>query len=182
MCFWDVPDKLINLRNRLHHHASQQRLPKPLWPRIRTRIHALPLQQIQKQRKRPFAIRPALHAQIPLICQRRPQRPLDILPPADTAVMHEHQRLVLERMAIVIRQRSLGCRAHMRKNQVRACLARQTLEVLAVPCWKRRCEYAWFWAEFRVCVEAYPEAIAIHGTTVVLFMLVSFFSSLTSVS
>ena len=122
MLLWNLPDKLINLRNRLHHHPSKQRLPKPLRPRIRTRIHPFPLQQIQEQRKRPLAIRPTLNTQIPPVRERRPQRTLHILPAANVAVVHEHQRLVLEGMAVVVRKGTFGRRAHVREDQVRACL------------------------------------------------------------
>ena len=167
MLLRNLPDKLVDLRNRLHHNLPQKRLSKPLRPGIRTRINPFLLQQIQIQRKRPFTIRPTLDAQEPLVRERIGQCPLNILPSTDVAVVHEHQRLVLERVAVVIRERALGCGAHVCKDEIRAGLGCEAFKVLAVPGGKGRREDAWFGAEFGVCVEAYSEAIAVYWTAVI---------------
>jgi hypothetical protein len=169
----NVAHELINPRDGFHHDPPQQRLAEPLRPWVRAGIHALPLEQVEKQRKRPLAIRAALHAQKPPVRERPRQRTLDVLPPADVPVVHPHQRLVLERVAVVVGERALGRGAHVREYQARACLGRKAFEVLAVPRGQRRREDAWFRAEFRVRVEAYAEAVAVDGAPVVLFLVIS---------
>ncbi len=49
----------------------------------------------------------------------------------------------------------------MSKDQPGSGLWSDSLQVNAVPCWKRRSKYAWIWAEFRLSVPADTEAIPI---------------------
>lgn len=74
-------------------------------------------------------------------------------------------------MAVVVRERALGCGADVCEDQARAGFGRYAFEVLAVPGGEGRGEDAGFWAEFGVCVEAYAEAIAVDWTAVVLRLL-----------
>lgn len=129
----DLPHKLIDLRNRLDHDPPQERLAEPLGPRIRAGIGPFLLHQIEEQRKGPLAVRAALDAQVPLVRERGGQRALDVLPPADAAVVHPHERVVLERVAVVLRERALRGGPHVGEDQVRARLGRQAFQVLAVP-------------------------------------------------
>ena len=74
---------------------------------------------------------------------------------------------MLERVAVVIRERALSCGAHVREYEIRAGLRCEAFEVLAVPGGEGRGEDAWFRAEFGVCIEAYSEAIAVYWTAVI---------------
>lgn len=57
----------------------------------------------------------------------------------------------------------------MSEDEVRARLARQPLQVLAVPCWQGRCENAGLGAEFWVWVEADTETVAVDRAARVLY-------------
>jgi hypothetical protein len=74
-------------------------------------------------------------------------------------------------VAVCVGEGALCCCADVRKDEIRACLASETLEVLAVPGRDRGCKDAGLWTEFGVRVEAYTEAIAVDWTAVVLLEL-----------
>lgn len=67
------------------------------------------------------------------------------MPAADVAIVHPHQSLMLEWVAVSVGQRPLRRGTDMREDEVRACLRSQTLQVLTVPGWKCRGEYAGLW-------------------------------------
>lgn len=90
--------------------------------------------------------------------------------------MHPHQSLVLEGVAVGIGEGAFGCGADVGEDQVRACFGRQAFEVFAIPGWERRGEDARVWAEFWVCVKAYPKAVTIHGAAVVLIKVIGWSS------
>ena len=150
----------------------EHRMSEPARPRIRARIHPLgALQQVQEQRERPLAVRAALHAEEPALAQRRGQRALDRPPRADAAVVHEHQRAVAEGVAVAVRQRALGRRAHVREYQRRRRLAGQPLQVDAVPRRDRRGEDARLRAQRRRGVVPDAEAVAVVRTAGILCAL-----------
>lgn len=95
------------------------------------------------------------------------------MPAADAAVVHPHEGVVLEWVAVCVGESSFCCCAHVREDEIRACLCGETLEVLAVPGGDGGCEYAGLWAEFWVGVEADAEAVAVYGAAVVLFSIVN---------
>lgn len=118
----DLSNELINSGNGLHHDSTQQSLSKPFRARIRTRIYTFFLQQIEEQCKGPLAVCATLDTKIPLIGERAAQCPLDVVPAADAAIVHPHQSLVLERVAVILRESTLGGGADMSKDKVRASL------------------------------------------------------------
>lgn len=164
----DLAHELIDLGDGLDHDPAQELLPKPFWPRIRARIGALLLHQVEEQRKRPLAVRAALDAQVPAVRERGGQRSLDVLPATDVAVVHPHQGVVLERVAVVLCQGALCGGSHMGEDEVRAGFARQTLQVLTVPGRERRREDAWLRPQLGVWIEPNAKAIPIDGTTGIL--------------
>jgi len=164
----DLAHELVDLGDGLDHDAPQQRLPEALGPGVRAGIHALLLHEVEEERKGPLAVGPALDAQVPPVRQRGGQRALDVLPAADVAVVHPHERAVLEGVAVILRQRALGRRPHVREDQARARLGRQPLQVLAVPRRQGRGEDARLRAQLGVRVEADAEAIAVDGSAGVL--------------
>lgn len=122
----NLAHKLIYLGNCLHHDPAQKGLPESLRTWIRTRIHTLLLKEVEEKCKRPLAIGTSLDAQIPLVSQGVGERPLDVLESADAAVVHPHQGLVLEGVAVVIGQGALcGC-AHVGEDQIGAGLRSET--------------------------------------------------------
>lgn len=164
----DVADELIDLGDGLDHHTPQQGLAEPLRARIGAGVHTLLLEEVEEERERPLAVGAALHAQEPLVGEGIGQRALDVVPPADVAVVHPHQRLVLERVAVIVGERAFCRGAHVGKDQVGARLRRETLQVLAVPRWQCGGEDARLRTQLGVCVEADTEAIAVDWAAVVL--------------
>jgi len=133
--FRDLSNEFIDPLDRLEHRLAQNSMSKaiPLLDLI-VRVRTQSLQAIEEESKRPLAIRTASHALKPPIRNARNKPPLDTqLPPAHTAIVHPHQRPARERMAISIRQRALSARTHVCEHQRADRLARQTLEVAAVP-------------------------------------------------
>lgn len=166
--FGDVPNELVNLGDGLDHDLPQQGLPEAFRARVGAGIDALFLQEVEEQRESPLTVRTALDAQVPAVRERAGQRALDVVPAADAAVVHPHQRLMLKGVAVVVRERALRRGAHVREDQIRACLRRQPFQVLAVPCRQRGREDARLGTQLGVGVESDPEPIAVDGSAVVL--------------
>lgn len=132
---WNFAYQLIDPSNGLHHHLTQKRLSEALGTGVRARIGAFLFEEIKEQSKCPLAVRAALDAQVPLVGEGLAEGTLDVVPPADAAVVHPHKGVVLEGMAIVVCESALCGGANMGEDQIRACLGRETFQVLAVPCW-----------------------------------------------
>lgn len=108
--------KLIDPGNSLHHDLPQQRLPKAVRPGIRAGIDAFLCKEIEEQRKGPFTVCPALDAQVPLVGEGLAQGTLDVVPSADVTVVHPHEGVVLEWVAVVVGKSSLRRSADVSKD------------------------------------------------------------------
>ena len=156
----DSIDELVAKLNSPQHRLPQHRRPEaPLGRRAWVMPHTL--QRIKEQRKRPLAVRAARNAEVPLVRKVLAKAALDVLPPSDAAVVHEHEAAVVKGVAVVLAKGSLGRGAHVREDQARGRLGGDAVEVRAVPCRYGRGEEAGGGPELRVRVEAYAEAIGI---------------------
>lgn len=156
----DVVDHLVDLGNRLEHRLPEDgRAKSVLW--LGARVMAHPLQRVQEQRKRPLAIGPSSHTHIPLIGQPLAEPPLDLLPPAQPAIVHPHQAAMAEGVAVVLAERAFSRRSDVGEDQLGCRLGGKALEVHAVPGGRGRSEEAGRGAQFRVGVEANAKAVGI---------------------
>lgn len=65
-----------------------------------------------------------------------------MLPTTDTSVVHPHEIVVLEGVAVAIGEGRLRGRSDMGEDERRAGLRCEPFQVLAVPCGQRGCEDA----------------------------------------
>lgn len=120
--FGDLRDELIDRGDRLEHDPTQKGLSESLRTGLRAGVGTFFLHQIQEQRKGPFAVRAAFDAEIPFIGERVGERSFDVLPPTNVPVVHPHQGVVLERVAVVVGQGAFGGSSHMGEDEVGAGL------------------------------------------------------------
>ena len=167
----DLGDELVDAGDGVEHGAAKHGVSEAVareLGRVRVAPHAL--EGVEVEGKSPFAVGAALDTQEPPVAEIVDEAPLDVLPAADVAVVHPHQPLVPERMAVAVRQRTLGRGPHVRKDQRRRRLRRQSLEVDAVPRRDRRREYARLRTQLRVRVVPDSESIAVVRPALVLYM------------
>lgn len=157
----DARRELVELLNRLEQCLAQHCVAEPAVAGRRARIMTHALERIEEQRKGPLAVRRALHLEEPLVGNRGGEASLDVLPAADAAVVHPHETVVAEGVAVLVREVALGGGADMGEDERGAGLGCQALEVQAVPSGDGRGEDAWLRAKFGVGVVANAEAIAV---------------------
>lgn len=87
--------------------------------RSRIGIIAHPIQDIQKHGKGPFAVGVASDAAEPAFAEADAQGALDVLPGAEVAVVHPHQAVAVERVAVGVGERSLGGGAYVGEDKLR---------------------------------------------------------------
>ena len=162
----DGLDEGVDLGDRLLHCAAEDLLAES-GGRPRARIDAFLFEGVKEERERPFRVRAAVDAEIPLLGQGIRKRTLDVLPAAYVAVVHPHQRVVLEGVTVVLGQGAFGGGAHMGKDQSRAYLGRDALEVDAVPSRKGGGEDTRGIAQVSFCVPADTEAVTVDWAALV---------------
>ena len=91
------------------------------------------LQAIEEECKSPFTVGVALDDVEPTIADVDHQVPLHLCPAGDVAIVHPHEILVAEGMAVAIRQAAFcGC-PHVGEDERRSGLGGQAREIDAVP-------------------------------------------------
>ena len=61
----------------------------------------------------------------------------DLFPAADAAIVHEHEGLVGERMAVAVAEVAFSCGAHVGEDERGCGFGGDAREIYAVPCWNR---------------------------------------------
>lgn len=89
------------------------------------------------------------------------QPPLDILPTAQTTIVHPHQTAVGKGVAVVLAQGAFGCGTDVGEDQPRGSLGGKSVQIGAVPGGDSRREEARAGTEFCIGVEADAEAVGI---------------------
>ena len=136
--------------------------------RLGARVDALPLHAVEEEGEGPLAVGAALDEEEPGVRERGGEGALDGRPGRDAAVVHEHQRAVPERVAVGVRERAGGGRAHVGEDQGRRRLRREAGQVDAVPRRDSGGEEAGGGAEGGGGVIADAEAVAVVGAAGVL--------------
>lgn len=163
--------KLIDTPNSLQHRPPQHRVSKPLLStHLVIRMTPLPLQTIQKQRKRPLTVRTPLHAQEPFLAQTQRHAPFHVPPASDVAVVHEHEAAVGERVAVGVGEGAFGCGADVGEDEGGGRFGSEARKVDAVPGGGGGGEDAGGGAEGWGSVVTYAEAVAVVGSSVILEM------------
>lgn len=128
-------DECIDLGDRLLHGTSEDFLTKSIW-RFAARIDSFVLKGVEEECKCPFRVCATINADVPFVGQGICERALDVFPAADVAIVHPHERVVLEGVAVVFGERAFGRGADVSEDQSRTCFWRDPLEIDAVPSWE----------------------------------------------
>lgn len=128
---------------------------------MRARILTQPLQAVEEEGEGPFAVGATLHVQVPLVMQALPKPPLDVFPTSQATVVHPHQAIMVERVAVVLGERALRRGSDVGENKSRGRLGGNAMKIGAVPCGNRRREETRGGAEFRVSIKANAESIGV---------------------
>lgn len=168
----DVGDQLVDALDGAQHGVSEHGVAKAtaVAPTIRgrARIMTTPLQAVEEDGKGPLAVGAAVHAVEPLGRDGQSQSALDLSPAADVAVVHPQQATVSEGVAVAVGERAFGRGSHVGEDERRRRLGRQPFQVDAVPRRDCRREDARFRPQRGRRVIAYPESVAVVGTSGIL--------------
>lgn len=164
----DLGDELVDPLDGVQHRFPEHGMPKSAIRGVGAGIMSGFLHAVEKQGKGPFAIGPPLDAVEPFGVNGQGEGALDVLPAFNVPVVHPHQASVAERMAVAVRERSLGRGAQMGKDQGGRGFARQSFQIDAIPGGHGGGEDARLRAEGWRCVVANTETIAIMRSSHVL--------------
>lgn len=162
----DGLDEGVDLGDGLSHGATED-----IWTEAAGRfgagVDAFVFEGVEEEGEGPFGIGAAVDAEVPSVVQRVGERPFDIIPTADVAVVHPHQAVVLEGVAVVLREGAFGCGADVGEDEAGACLRCDAFEVHAVPGRQGGGKDAWAVAQVGFCVPADAEAVAVDWSALV---------------
>lgn len=130
----DCGDQRVQLLDGLEHSFPKDGMPETLFIESGgIRVVAHTVEDIQEERKSPFAIRAPAHAAEPAFLQPHGEAALDVLPGADVAVVHPHQAVAVEWMAVGVGEGALGGGAHVGEDELRGGFGAEPVQVDAIP-------------------------------------------------
>lgn len=112
------------------------------YTRLAVRRYARFVETVEESGERPLTIRRPLHEREPLLVQAHGEAALDGAETPDAAVVHEHEALVAEGVAVGVGEIAFGRCTDVCEDERGRRLGCDAREVDAVPCWDRRGEDA----------------------------------------
>lgn len=143
-------------------------MSEPAFPGLAVGRYAGFVETVEEGSEGPLAVCGSLDEGKPFLVQAHGQSAFDLAEAADASIVHEHQALVAEGVAVRVAKVPLGGRAHVCEDERGRRLGRDPRQVDAVPCWDRRGEDAGLGAEGWRGVVADTEAVAVVWTAAVL--------------